>query len=147
MVQSQAKHETLKTADGSSAQVLDGAILLRDPSGRAVLRFSGSEGLTLIAEEGDLRLCAPNGRVVIEAGTEVRLDAPEVRAVAGRWELIADRAVERLHDAYRTCEGLVQVRANRMRQLLGGSFEVVAQRASVSSEEETKIDGKRVLLG
>jgi hypothetical protein len=139
--------QRLQAADGSSAELEDEAILIRDARGRVVLRFSEGEGLTLVAETGDLRLAAPNGRVVITSGEALLFDAPEIRSVAGRWELIADRAVETVKDAYKSCEGLMQVRATRMRQLLEGAFEVVADRASIRSEEETTIDGKRVLLG
>lgn len=139
--------ERIRSADGSTAELDSEAILVRDARGRVVLRFSERDGLTLIAETGDLRLAAPNGRVIVSSHHALLFEAPEMRSVAGRWELIADRAVETVKDAYRTCEGLMQVRAGRMRQLLEGAFEVVAHRASVRSEEETTIDGKRVLLG
>lgn len=95
-------------------------------------------GVELRAREGDLTLSAP-GRVVLRA--------TEVVTEAGRVEVDAGRLVERAGDAYRRVEGLAELQAGRARTLVEGACQLVAQRTSVTSDEDTIIDGKRVLLG
>ncbi len=88
--------------------------------------------------EGDLTLAAP-GRIVLRAA--------EVVTEAGRVEVDAGRLVERAGDAYRHVEGLAELQAGRARTLVEGAHQLVAQRTSVTSDDDTIIDGKRVLLG
>ena len=47
----------------------------------------------------------------------------------------------------RTVEGLLETRARRARTLVDRGLELLARRTSVVSREDTRIDGKRVLLG
>ena len=95
----------LRRSDGSSAQLEDDTIVVRDRRGRPILSF-GPDGVTLTAADGDLTLAAPNGRVVIEAGTDLdvaakrrlSLRAEQVAQTVGRWELQAHRIAERAVD-------------------------------------------------
>jgi hypothetical protein len=162
-------------SDAGSAALEDDCIILRDRRGRRVLSF-GPEGITLLAEEGDLVLAAPRGRVVIDADggvevstrgriaasaevaelstTRVGLRAAElvtrcadVVHHVGRLEVQAQRIFERARDAYREVDGLVQLRAGRLRQLVDGASQLVSKRAAIVCEEDVSIDGQRVLLG
>lgn len=144
----------LRRSDGSSAQLEDDTIVVRDRRGRPILSF-GPDGVTLTAADGDLTLAAPNGRVVIEAGTDLdvaakrrlSLRAEQVAQTVGRWELQAHRIAERAVDVYRHVDGLVHTQAGRVRQIVDGAHQLVAKRASVTCDEEVSIDGNRILLG
>lgn len=73
--------------------------------------------------------------------------APLVTESAGRRELVAERVVERATDVYRQVSGLLQTTASRARTLVEGDHDLCAGRTNISSNEDTSIDGKRVLLG
>ena len=109
-------------------------------------------GVELRVAEGDLTLSAP-GRIVVRAGEVetaadvVRTTATEVVTRAGRLEIDAGRLVERAGDTYRHVDGLAELQAGRARTLIEGAHQLAAGRTSVTSTEDTVIDGKRVLLG
>jgi hypothetical protein len=63
------------------------------------------------------------------------------------YELTAVKIVETARDTFREVADLAQSRIGRARTLVRGAFSLRAQRTHVISKEETKIDGKRVLLG
>ncbi|MEZ4294661.1 MAG: DUF3540 domain-containing protein [Polyangiaceae bacterium] len=118
-----------------------------------IARSNGEAGVELHVAEGDLTLSA-TGRVVVRAGTEVTTTAASVSTTAsqltesvGRRELTAERVVERAADVYRRATGLVETTAGRARTLVEGDLDLCAGRTSIASEEDTVIDGKRVLLG
>jgi hypothetical protein len=144
----------LWTADGASAALERGTLVIRSPSGEAVVRYDAQAGLQVIAPDGDLTLAAPKGRVVVQAGTEVVLEASrltlraaELTQLVGRWELRAERIVESAKDVYRDVAELLQQRAGRARTLVRGVSQLVAGRTEIVSDEDTVVDGKRVLLG
>jgi hypothetical protein len=65
---------SVTSADGSSATIEDGALTLRDAEGLLLVRHR--DGVTEIAAaRGDLQLSAPEGRVSIQAGTDVVIEA------------------------------------------------------------------------
>jgi hypothetical protein len=109
-------------------------------------------GVELRVGAGDLTIAAP-GRVVLRAAEVetaagvVRTTASEVVTAAGRVEVDAARVVERAGDAYRRVEGLAELQAGRARTLVEGAYQLAAKRTSVQSDEDTVIDGRRVLLG
>lgn len=73
--------------DGGSVTVADGAMELRDPEGRLLVRYAAGAA-EIAAPAGDLVLSAPAGRVVLRSGLDVALEA--TRDVVQR----AGRAVE-----------------------------------------------------
>lgn len=73
--------------------------------------------------------------------------AAQVISTVGRLEVRAERLIEHAKDVYRNVDGLLQTRARRARTLVEGTFQLMSRRASLTSKEETSIDGKRVLLG
>jgi hypothetical protein len=114
---------------------------------------NGDAGVELRVAQGDLTLAAA-GRILLRAGSEVVTTAEVVRTTAslvvesaGRRELVAERVVERASDVYRQVSGLLQTTAGRARTLVEGDHDLCAGRTSIASDEDTSIDGKRVLLG
>jgi hypothetical protein len=139
---------------GASASVDGDRIALRDAEGRVVVTLDGATGELSLSAEKDLRLAAPSGRVLVEAATEVRLQgaslavsAAEAVLAVGHYELHAERIIERTTDALRTASGLVETRAKHARMIVERTLELFGRRTTVASEEDTRIDGKRVLLG
>jgi hypothetical protein len=164
----------LDLPDGGSAEVRGGALEVRDAEGRLRIRYEGGAA-EIVAPDGDLRLVAPNGRVVIAAATEVSVEAERlsvrsrvaravlgqvqvtargisttaerVAASAGEYEVVAGRVVSRSKEALREVTELAEERLGRVRTLVQEAFSLSARRTILQSEEETSIDGRRVLLG
>jgi hypothetical protein len=141
-----------RAADGCFVLGVLGEARRRAPEGALVTAVREDGGVEIRARDGDLLLSAA-GRVVLR-GTEVetsaelvRTTASEVVTAAGRVEVEAARVVERAGDAYRRVEGLAELQAGRARTLVEGAYQLAARRTTVQSDEDTIIDGKRVLLG
>jgi len=70
--------------DGARAAVEGQALSLRDPEGRLLVRYAQGAA-EIVAPEADLVLSAPEGRVVLRAGTDVAFEAArDVTQRAGR---------------------------------------------------------------
>jgi hypothetical protein len=206
-VVSAAKPASIALPGGATAAVEGEGLALRDPEGHLLIRYEPGKAV-LAVPEGDLELCAPNGRIVIKSGLDVRVEAardveqragrkvtlgsgddPQVRverktvsvrserveveskaarAVVGqvaliarsvattaneiaqnvdRYELTADRIVEKSRDVFRDVADLCQSRVGRARMLVSDVYSVFSRRAVMVSEDETSIDGKKILLG
>jgi hypothetical protein len=133
-----AEPTELRTPSGATAGVEGDRIVVRN-SRNAVVVVYDAEHDTAEITAGDLTLSAPGGRIALRAS--------EIVCDAGRFELRADRILERAGDVYREVEGLLQTRAERVRALVRGTFQLFAKRAQVVAEEDASVDGKRVLLG
>jgi hypothetical protein len=109
-------------------------------------------GVELRAPAGDLTLSAP-GRVVLRAeeveaeAARVITRAGEIVTEAGRIEVHAQRIVEQAGDLYQHIEGLAEQSAGRVRTVVEGVYQLSAGRTTLASDEETVIDGSRILLG
>jgi hypothetical protein len=125
--------------ESAYAEVQGDAIVIHDAAGQAVASYSQQGGLRIIAQQGDITIAAPQGRVIIEAR--------ELVHNVGKWELRAQRLVERVVDAYRDASGIAETRSGRLRCIVDGALQMLAARTSITSDEDTTIDGKRVLLG
>jgi hypothetical protein len=66
--------DALVAFDGARAELVQGALLVRDPEGRTLFRYEAGSA-ELYSPEGDLTLAAPEGRVVLRAATDVELKA------------------------------------------------------------------------
>lgn len=121
-------------------------------TGALIATFPEQGGVELRVREGDLTLSAA-GRIVFRAGEVetsadvVRTTATEILTQAGRIEVDAGRIVERAGDTYCHVEGLAELQAGRARTLVAAAYQLVAKKTTVTSEDDTIIDGKRVLLG
>jgi hypothetical protein len=145
---------SITTPSGASATAEGDVLALRDAAGRVVVTLDGASGELRLAAEGDLRLSAPSGRVLVEAagdvslrGASLQINAAEASLAVGRWELRAERIIERSTEVLRTVEGLLETRAKFARLIVTRALELTGRRTTIISEEDTRIDGKRVLLG
>lgn len=204
--------ETHVLPDGARVEIDDGRVDLRDARGRLFVRYEDGHA-EIAAPSGDLHLCAPEGRVVIESaldvalrsGRDVRIETArrfEVAAVVApsgsattfsldakravlraahvevtsksarlatsraavlartiavtaeslaqtvvKYELNAERLVERTKDSFRDASDLAQTRAGRLRTIVKDILSMHARRSVLVSTDETSIDGKKVLLG
>lgn len=157
------RRASLEARGGARAVVADALITIEDARGAVVARYDADSGELTLTAAADLRIAAPAGRVVVEArdGVElaaggarlgvaperVSLDAPTARVAVGEWTLRAGRVIERVGDAYRTVDGLVETRAARLRTIVAGTLELLGRRTTIHSEKDTCIDGERVRLG
>lgn len=115
-------------------------LVVRSAAGAIVVVYDAERGTAEIAAPtGDLTLSAPTGRISIRAS--------EVVCEAGRFELRAERIIERAGDVYREIGGVLQTRAARVRTLVSGAYHLLSKRARIAAEEDAAVDGKRVLLG
>ena len=135
--------------------VAEGDLVLSAPKGR--VRIAAGTDLELCAEER-AHLHAPaidvtsdvatlhGGEVSIVANM-IRTTADEIATTAARWERRATRILEYATELYGEYEGGVHTRADSVRTIVNAAYQLLAKRASIASEEDTTIDGKRVLLG
>jgi hypothetical protein len=127
-------------------------VILRSPTGRIIIEASGVE---VRADRTDIESATLNvtartaslhsGETTIIADV-IRTTADEVATHVGRWELQAKRVVERALVAVRDND-VVQATVDRMRLFARDSLQLLAKRTAIVSEEDTTVDGKRVLLG
>lgn len=124
----------------ATATVVGETIELRDGGGALIVRYDAERGETVLAAaRGDLVLSSETGRVVIR-GAEASIEV-------GKLEISAGRIVERAFEVYRDVDTLLHTRAGRLRTLVRGAMDLLSGSTSIASEEDTAIDGKRVLLG
>lgn len=150
----------LRTPSGDQVELSEAALELRDERGELLLRFHTDTRELELVSHGDLTLRAPSGVLRLAAET-IELDAATTRSSAehlsltaretelttGALALSAERIISRAEEAFVEVERLLETRASRARLLVKSTLELFARRTSVRSEEDTRIDGKRVLLG
>jgi hypothetical protein len=118
----------------------NGGVELRAPAGDLTFAASGTIALC----SGEIALRAGE---VVTAAERVETVAAEVVTRAGRIAIDAERVVEHAGDTYRRADGLAELQAGRARTLVDGACQIVAGRTSITSNEDTVVDGARVLLG
>jgi hypothetical protein len=112
--------------DGATAELRGGALELRDPEDRLLVRYENGSA-EIFAPAGDLKLAAPHGRVVVSSGSDVHIEAArEVRTVARGASFDVERIAIRSKVA-----SLVMERA----QLAASTLEIAAERMSTSAEQ------------
>jgi lipopolysaccharide export system protein LptC len=67
--------------------------------------------------------------------------------LVGKIETIATRILERAKNVYRNVEELQQTRANRVRTLVQGTYQLNSETSYIKSEKNVNIDGERIHLG
>ena len=82
----------------------------------------------------------------LRAAERIVLDAPSVDVRTHAFALEANTIVERSESSHRTT-GEAHQSSGRMRTLVEGDCDTVAGRVSITADEDTRIDGRRVLLG
>ncbi len=98
----------------------------------------------LAVEAGQARLVS--AKVAVIAG-HIATTAEEIAQNVGRYELVADRLIERTRCSFRDVKELLQSRIGRVRTVVNDVYAVYSRRAVLVSKEETSIDGSKVLLG
>ncbi len=141
-----ARGAQVVTAAGASATVDQEQIALRDAEGSLLAVYDAASGELVLSAPEHLKLRSPGGRLSIEAES-MTVKATAVQWAVGHWDLSATRIVDRARDAFHSVEGILETRARRVRTLVDRTLELTARRTSVTSKEDTRIDGKRVLLG
>lgn len=81
------------------------------------------------------------------AAEAVRVASPGIVVGVGRLQLDAQRVMQRAIEVYQQVEGVIETRAGRVRTLVKGATQVFSKSTSVVSEQDTFVDGRRVLLG
>jgi len=108
-----------------------------------------SQGVTLNSPRLDLT--AQNAQVAVGKATVVaraiETHAASLSQVVERYELTADRLVEKSRDAFRDVSDLLQTRVGRARMLVKDVYAMYSRRTVMVSKQDTSIDGKRILLG
>lgn len=99
---------------------------------------------TLEAQAVESRLVTGKATVIAQ---HIATLAKHAATTVDRWELRATRMVHAARDAFVDVTDLAQSRLGRARVLVKGAYTLRARRAMVASKEETKVDGKKVLLG
>jgi hypothetical protein len=139
----------------------NGAIVLRRTDGTVVLKHDPSCGETRLGvAAGDLVLEAPEGALrfrakkldvdveeIVQRTERMLTSALQIGWSVDRWDLRANRLKERAREALLEVDALLQTRAGRLRTLVKKSAQLLAERTTIRSKEDTAIDGKQVLLG
>ena len=98
----------------------------------------------LSVEANQTRLVS--SKIAVIAG-HIASTAEEVAQNVGRYELTANRLIERTQCSFRDVKDLAQSRIGRVRTVVNDVYAVYSRRAVMVSKEETSIDGSKVLLG
>lgn len=146
----------LRTVDGRARAELtqDGRGLRVSHGRQLVLELRPEQGvLVLDVPQGDLQLRADRGTVSLVA-QEVNTSAKRVATTAdeiswrtGSWRLSAAHIRQRADSMVTVVRGSLQTRAKQVRVVAKGMFQLLSERTSLRSKDNTAIDGKRVLLG
>jgi hypothetical protein len=145
--------------------VLDAAMDVSVTAGRDLVQqagrriaIGGGETAAIAVDDGAVRVVTPEVSVSAErtrveiADARVQADrletvAAEVVWAVGKLTIGAERLFERVVDAYRDVEGLLQTRAGRVRTVVEDTYQLTSRKTTLASTDDTSIDGKRVLLG
>ncbi len=73
--------------------------------------------------------------------------AASITERAQRIEVAAEKLVETTRDTFREAKGLFVSRAGRVQQIVRDAFLLKTRRTTLTSTDETSVDGKKVLLG
>lgn len=141
-----------------------GSATIAAPSGD--LHLAAPRGKVVVEAGTDLELSARATTRIRSVELDADADVTRVRSKAfevatgvmqatartvvlgvGRWDMTADRVMERANDVYRNVQGVVETRAGRLRSLVRGLTQVRSGATSITSKEDTFLDGRRVLLG
>ncbi len=149
----------LESPSGDRAELRGSALELRGAQGELLVRFHTETRELELVSAGDLTLRAPgtlrlaaetielNSTTTRSKAERLSLTAQEAEVAAGSLRLSAERVMSRAEEAYIEVERLLETRAARARLLVKSTLELFARRTSIRSEEDTRVDGKRVLLG
>ena len=91
------------------------------------------------------------GRVVegvgFASGRTIAVTAEQLSHKVVKYELTAERLIEKTKDSFRDASDLAQTRVGRLRTIVRDVLSTHARRTVIMSTDDTAIDGKKVLLG
>ena len=108
-------------------------------------------GVSMKMPEGDLRIDAQQAvvhidRTVIE-GSTLCSKWDKIKTVANSIEATADRWIQKLIRSYRTVEEFEESKIGRLRYLVRELCSIKSKKTAITSEETTKINGSKIMLG
>lgn len=129
---------------------------LTHEAGRTLSARTATVDLTLDLKQA--RLTAPElevrtrrSRLVAEQAAvvarTVSTTAQHLAQQAEHYELRATKLVESVRDSFRDASGLAQARYGRAKTIVRDVFSLRSRRSVIVSEQDTTIDGERILLG
>ena len=113
--------------------------LLEIDARRAVLRAPQVEVNAKSARLATSRATVLSRSIVVTAET--------LSQTVVKYELTAERLIEKTRDSFRDASDLAQTRVGRLRTIVKDVLSMHARRTVLVSTDETAIDGKKVLLG
>ena len=125
----------------------DTLLVIGKAGGWYAIGVLAGRGTTSFSAHGDLEIAAPNGRLDLSAGHAVRLAAPRIDAIARRFQVAADRLVERCQQASRWVAGLLDVRAKQSTTVVEDAHLLKARTILVRADEQINLDSEQVHLG
>lgn len=137
---------TLRTPSGAEAKTDGDTISIHAPDGALLAHYDAATGALRLSARTEVVVSAKGGRLSLDAET-LEIAATTARVKVKDWHFEAERILERTFDAFRTVEGIAETHARRMRTIVDRTLELCSRRTTVTSKEDTRIDGKRVLLG
>ena len=105
----------------------------------------------LLLSSSNIGVKAKTGKINIDHGLyegktfKTILDRSKI--LVGKIETVATRIIERAKNVYRQVEELQQTRANRVRTLVEGSYQLDSETTYIKSKKNVNIDGERIHLG
>lgn len=106
-------------------------------------------GAQLIAPRVDVRTATTSadlGEATI-AATHARTTTKTWSLVTERFEVSATRIIEKAQDTFRDVAELAQTRVGRARTLVRDVYALYTRRTTMTSKDDTRVDGKRIHLG
>jgi hypothetical protein len=137
-------------AEGDIEQVARGSVALRagGEEGASALEMGSAEARI---ETTRLSVKAEDTSVTTQQATviarRIATTATALTQTVERYELNATRLIERARDTFREASELAQTSAGRVRMLVKDTYFMRSRRTSMTSAEDTSIDGSKILLG
>ena len=107
------------------------------------------KGLLMTSNQVGLR--AKSGNIKIEhcqyEGDTFKAVLDRSKILVGKIETVAIRIIERAKNVYRHVEELQQTRANRVRTLVEGSYQLNSETSYIKAKKNVNIDGEKIHLG
>lgn len=125
-------------------------------SGDVVLVIGGKECyvIGLLKARGDYTLRFPanvhfhaTGGIQLTSGERVEMQAPAVKVVAGKWEVVARTLSERVHSAMRWVRDVATLKAGRRKVQVEGANVERAERHLITAKKDVRVNGNRIHIG
>ena len=127
--------------------VEDEVLAIGNDDGHYVIGVLNGSGQARMSFNGDVELRSVDGVVKLSGGKGVELEAPELSMRSDKMSVLARSLVERLGSAYRNVSEMLSVRAGEQHTVVADTCYTQAKRATLLTEKEVNINGKKINLG